>query len=179
MYIFHVLKDLYKNGEYAMVYESVVDLAKENIVVEQNTIESLIVDKQKKIAELETNIASKEAMIAEYEEDLKYKSTQLGIHRDDLLFKIDDKPLSVFASQGQMRLCIIATKLALLDLSYKSTGSRAIVVFDDVLSELDPQRQDFVLNQISSGQVFITCCEPGRFTKLGKTIEIEKGKVVF
>ena len=48
----------------------------------------------------------------------------------------------------------------------------------DVLSELDPGRQDFVLNQISGGQVFITCCEPGRFTKLGKTIEIANGQVV-
>jgi len=45
-----------------------------------------------------------------------------------------------------------------------------------VLSELDPGRQDFVLNQIVTGQVFITCCEPGRFTKLGKTIEIKSGK---
>ena len=48
----------------------------------------------------------------------------------------------------------------------------------DVLSELDAGRQDFVLNQIVSGQVFITCCEPGRFTKLGKTMEIKSGKLV-
>jgi DNA replication and repair protein RecF len=46
------------------------------------------------------------------------------------------------------------------------------------LSELDPGRQDFILNQITAGQVFITCCEPGRFTKLGKTIEIEKGTII-
>ena len=52
-----------------------------------------------------------------------------------------------------------------------------MLLLDDVLSELDQGRQDFVLNQIVSGQVFITCCEPGRFTKLGRTIEIEKGKV--
>ena len=54
-----------------------------------------------------------------------------------------------------------------------------MLLLDDVLSELDPGRQDFVLNQIVSGQVFITCCEPGRFTKLGKTIEIEKGNVKY
>ena len=52
-----------------------------------------------------------------------------------------------------------------------------MLLLDDVLSELDPARQDFVLNQIKTGQVFITCCEPGRFTKLGKTVEIEKGHV--
>ena len=52
-----------------------------------------------------------------------------------------------------------------------------VLLLDDVLSELDPGRQDFILNQISRGQVFITCCEPGRFTKLGKTIEIVDGQL--
>ena len=52
-----------------------------------------------------------------------------------------------------------------------------MLLLDDVLSELDPGRQDFVLNQIDSGQVFITCCEPGRFTKIGKTIEITNGQI--
>ena len=52
-----------------------------------------------------------------------------------------------------------------------------MLLLDDVLSELDEKRQDFVLNQISSGQVFITCCEPGRFTKLGKTMEISGGSL--
>ena len=57
-------------------------------------------------------------------------------------------------------------------------GEEPVLLLDDVLSELDPGRQDFVLNQIISGQVFITCCEPGRITKLGKTIEIRKGNVI-
>ena len=56
-------------------------------------------------------------------------------------------------------------------------GEEPVLLLDDVLSELDPGRQDFVLNQIVSGQVFITCCEPGRFTKLGKTIEICRGNI--
>ena len=53
-----------------------------------------------------------------------------------------------------------------------------MLLLDDVLSELDPGRQDFVLNQIHKGQVFITCCEKDRFTKLGKTMEIEKGNLL-
>ena len=57
-------------------------------------------------------------------------------------------------------------------------GEIPVLLLDDVLSELDPARQDFVLNQITEGQVFITCCEPGRFTKLGKTIEIRSGELV-
>ena len=60
---------------------------------------------------------------------------------------------------------------------HRELGEQPLLLLDDVLSELDPGRQDFVLNQIRSGQVFITACEPGRFTKLGKTIEIEQGQV--
>ena len=56
-------------------------------------------------------------------------------------------------------------------------GQEPVLLLDDVLSELDAGRQDFVLNQIVSGQVFITCCEPGRFTKLGKTMEIANGRL--
>ena len=56
-------------------------------------------------------------------------------------------------------------------------GEEPVLLLDDVLSELDEKRQDFVLNQIVSGQVFITCCEPGRFTRLGKTMEIENGRL--
>ena len=94
------------------------------------------------------------------EDDLKYKSTQIGVHRDDILFKIDDKPISIFGSQGQMRLCIIATKLSLLDVSFKQTGSRAIVVFDDVLSELDEIRQAQILNCVpKENQIFITTAQ--------------------
>jgi DNA replication and repair protein RecF len=59
----------------------------------------------------------------------------------------------------------------------RESGEIPVLLLDDVLSELDPGRQDFVLNQISQGQVFITCCEPGRFTKLGRTIEIHKGAI--
>ena len=69
-------------------------------------------------------------------------------------------------------------KKLVCELMGRDTGEEPVLLLDDVLSELDPGRQDFVLNQIVSGQVFITCCEPGRFTKLGKTIEIMKGNLV-
>ena len=60
----------------------------------------------------------------------------------------------------------------------RESGEEPVLLLDDVLSELDPGRQDFVLNQIHSGQVFITCCEPERFTKLGQTIKIRKGQII-
>ena len=101
-----------------------------------------------------------------------------GPHKDDFDVSLSGMSLKSYGSQGQVRTGTISLKLAQRELMAKQTGQMPILLLDDVLSELDPGRQDFVLNQISEGQVFITCCEPGRFTKLGKTIEIRKGEVL-
>ena len=101
-----------------------------------------------------------------------------GPHKDDFDVTLSGLSLKSFGSQGQTRTAAISLKLAQRKLMEKESGEIPVLLLDDVLSELDPQRQDFVLNQITDGQVFITCCEPGRFTKLGKTIHIEKGNVV-
>ena len=101
-----------------------------------------------------------------------------GPHKDDFDVTLSGLSLKSFGSQGQVRTAAISLKLAQRKLMEKESGEIPVLLLDDVLSELDPQRQDFVLNQITDGQVFITCCEPGRFTTLGKTIHIEKGTVV-
>ena len=85
--------------------------------------------------------------------------------------------MKAYGSQGQTRTAAISLKLAQRELMRREFGEEPVLLLDDVLSELDEKRQDFVLNQIHSGQVFITCCEPGRFTKLGKTMEISGGKL--
>ena len=100
-----------------------------------------------------------------------------GPHKDDFTVSLSGIDLKAYGSQGQTRTAAISLKLAQRELMAREFGEEPVLLLDDVLSELDPGRQDFVLNQITSGQVFITCCEPGRFTKLGKTIEIEKGTV--
>ena len=101
-----------------------------------------------------------------------------GPHKDDFDVTLSDISLKAFGSQGQVRTAAISLKLAQRRLMEKESGEMPILLLDDVLSELDPGRQDFVLNQITHGQVFITCCEPGRFTKLGKTIEIQAGNII-
>lgn len=101
-----------------------------------------------------------------------------GPHKDDFTVSLSGVDLKIYGSQGQTRTAAISLKLAQRELMGREWGEEPVLLLDDVLSELDPGRQDFVLNQIASGQVFITCCEPGRFTKLGKTIEIHKGSVV-
>ena len=100
-----------------------------------------------------------------------------GPHKDDFTVALNGVDLKSYGSQGQTRTSAISLKLAQRELMAREWGEEPVLLLDDVLSELDPGRQDFVLNQIVSGQVFITCCEPGRFTKLGKTIQVKKGTV--
>ena len=100
-----------------------------------------------------------------------------GPHKDDFTVTLSGIDLKAYGSQGQTRTAAISLKLAQRELMGREWGEEPVLLLDDVLSELDPGRQDFVLNQISSGQVFITCCEEGRFTKLGRTIPIRNGQL--
>ena len=113
-----------------------------------------------------------------YRAELETAQCLTGPHKDDFTVTLSGIDLKAYGSQGQTRTAAISLKLAQRELMGREFGEEPVLLLDDVLSELDPGRQDFVLNQIVSGQVFITCCEPGRFTKLGKTIEICKGKAI-
>ena len=113
-----------------------------------------------------------------YRAELESAQCLTGPHKDDFTVSLSGIDLKAYGSQGQTRTAAISLKLAQRELMGREWGEEPVLLLDDVLSELDPGRQDFVLNQIVSGQVFITCCEPGRFTKLGKTIKIKKGNVI-
>ena len=112
-----------------------------------------------------------------YRAELESGQCLTGPHKDDFDVSLSGINLKAYGSQGQTRTAAISLKLAQRELMGREWGEEPVLLLDDVLSELDQSRQDFVLNQIVSGQVFITCCEPGRFTRLGKTIEIQNGKV--
>ena len=100
-----------------------------------------------------------------------------GPHKDDFDVTLNGLSIKAYGSQGQTRTAAISLKLAQRELMKRESGEMPVLLLDDVLSELDPGRQDFVLNQITEGQVFITCCEPERFTRLGRTIPIRKGRL--
>ncbi len=117
-----------------------------------------------------------EHLQSHYRAELESSACLTGPHKDDFDVTLSGLSLKSFGSQGQVRTAAISLKLAQRELMKNESGEYPILLLDDVLSELDPGRQDFVLNQIGAGQVFITCCEPGRFTNLGKTIEIENGE---
>lgn len=99
-------------------------------------------------------------------EDVKYGVTTLGAHRDDLLIQIEGKDSRSFASQGQSRSIVLSLKLAESEILTRASGSRPVVLLDDVMSELDASRREYLLNHIQDSQVFITCCEKAYFEGL-------------
>ena len=113
-----------------------------------------------------------------YRAELESGQCLTGPHKDDFDARLGEMPVRSFGSQGQTRTAAISLKLAERELLRRDAGEEPVLLLDDVLSELDAQRQDFVLNQIKSGQVFITCCEPGRVSQLGRSFVVENGSVL-
>ena len=103
-----------------------------------------------------------------------------GPHKDDIAVTIGGVNARQFSSQGQTRTAALAFKLAEREIYREITSRTPLLLLDDVLSELDPKRQEYVLNRILGGQVFITCCEEDRLGTLlsGKVFHISQGAVV-
>ncbi|MBR6378225.1 MAG: DNA replication/repair protein RecF [Oscillospiraceae bacterium] len=120
----------------------------------------------------------KEHQRTHYRAELDSMQCLSGPHKDDFEAALNGLPMKAYGSQGQTRTAAISLKLAERDLFEADTGELPVLLLDDVLSELDPGRQDFVLNRIRSGQVFITCCEQDKVTDIGKTIHIENGALL-
>lgn len=112
--------------------------------------------------------------------ELESHSCLSGPHKDDLLLCINGRSVKQFGSQGQTRTAALSLELAQRELFYEQDGEYPVLLLDDVLSELDPKRQEFVLNRIRGGQVFITCCEEERLAQLeaGKVLRIVDGQLV-
>lgn len=102
-----------------------------------------------------------------------------GAHKDDLDIQINGNSARTYASQGQTRTASLSLKLAERDILCEDTGETPLLLLDDVLSELDEKRQNFILNRIGSGQVFITCCEDSAVAGKtgGKIIRVSGGKL--
>ena len=113
-------------------------------------------------------------------QDIVNRTTTVGPHRDDIEILINNKSARKYGSQGQQRSCVLAIKLAEAALLKKMTGVEPIALLDDVMSELDESRQDYILNNIKSTQVFITCCDKETILRLkqGKTIHIDGGRLI-
>ena len=102
-----------------------------------------------------------------------------GAHKDDLEIFINGRPARSFASQGQTRTAALSLKLAEREIFLQETGEYPILLLDDVLSELDQKRQEFVLNRIGGGQTLISCCEDDDISRRtgGKVLFVEQGNI--
>ncbi len=120
-----------------------------------------------------------EKLLSSRKEDMFTGNTSCGPHRDDLSFFLNSTNARSYGSQGQQRSIALALKLSQAQVIKDIKGEYPICLLDDVMSELDPLRQSYILNHIRDWQSFLTCCDPSNIKNLekGKIFRVEKGCV--
>jgi len=111
--------------------------------------------------------------------DMRLGYTFHGPQRDDLSLLINGRDARTYGTQGQKRSSVLSLKLAEAALLAELLDEKPVALLDDVMSELDASRQDFLLNRLQGWQVFITCCDPGplRLLDSGSIFRVESGQV--
>lgn len=119
------------------------------------------------ISELEKNL----------ETEMKLRYTLAGIHRDDVNFFVNGLAARDFASQGQLRSAALALKLSEAEIIRRKNKTNPVIILDDILSELDFIRRDYIIHHIEKSQVFITCCNINDLSSMsgGKSWNVENG----
>ena len=122
----------------------------------------------------------KELILSE-ERDLHQGTTSRGPHRDDVVLKINDIDIRHFGSQGQQRTAALSLKLAEIELVKSKIMEPPVLLLDDVLSELDHHRQDFLLKRIGSIQTILTCTGLDEFVRnnvrIDRLFRIDHGQI--
>lgn len=95
-----------------------------------------------------------------YEREISAGATLFGVHKDDLDITLNGKSARIYSSQGQQRSLALSMKLAEGEICREEFGDEPVFLFDDVLSELDASRRDYLVNRMKDKQVIITTCEP-------------------
>ena len=98
-------------------------------------------------------------------EELRAGQSLCGVHREDLELLLDDQPARVFASQGQQRSVVLSLKMAEAAAAARITGEHPVLLLDDVLSELDEGRKQYLLTRMKEKQTFVTSCDDTAFLK--------------
>ena len=127
------------------------------------------------------NMDLEQAIKNNRERDIRMKSTSVGPHRDDICFMTDEVDIRKFGSQGQQRTAALSLKLSEIELVKEVTKDTPILLLDDVLSELDKHRQNYLLDSIYDVQILITCTGVDDFVNhrfsINKMFHVEKGNV--
>ena len=115
------------------------------------------------------------------ERDIRLKQTSIGPHRDDFSFAVGTVDIRKFGSQGQQRTAALSLKLAEIELVKKMTKDVPLLLLDDVLSELDSNRQNYLLNSIGELQTIITCTGLEEFVnnrfEINKVFKVSDGVI--
>ncbi len=113
------------------------------------------------------------------EQEIERQMVLIGPHRDDVQILLNDKPARLFASQGQQRSIVLSLKLAELELIRQEKGEYPLLLLDDVLSELDRFRRDYLMNFIESSgiQTLITMTSAEKHLESGSLYFVEKGHI--
>lgn len=122
-----------------------------------------------------------EKLLRNRQKDLLMHTTSIGPHRDDLKFLINGMDVRLYGSQGQQRTVVLSMKLAELQMMTEHIGESPILLLDDVLSELDDKRQQYLFSYTSNTQTLITCTgiEQGVWNtqKIGKLLNVKEGSI--
>ena len=163
-------------AEYAAVNHAECSGGKEQLDIGYQTV-SYVKDQMAEVPELEEQL--RQHMTDHRDAEIASRLCLSGPHKDDFTVSINRREAKAYSSQGQTRTAALAIKLAEREILKNTTGEYPILLLDDVLSELDPRRQEFVLNRIAGGQVFITCCEDDRLAELlnGKVFHVKQGNI--
>ena len=125
-----------------------------------------------------TAAALTEKMRAMRSAELRAGFCLAGPHREDLEILLDGQPARVFGSQGQQRSCVLAMKLAEATVVGDLFGEHPVLLLDDVLSELDDERQTYLLTRMGEHQTIVTTCDTAAFARTNGKIVMVKGGVV-
>jgi DNA replication and repair protein RecF len=122
----------------------------------------------------------KDKLFKNRKDDIFHGATSIGPHRDDIEININGISARTFGSQGQKRSAVLSMKLAESEILTKVFGEKPIILLDDVMSELDVTRQEYLLNYIEGSQIFITSCEKtqAKMLKSAKVFNVSGGKII-
>ena len=131
------------------------------------------------MSEQEIGEALFQSLIDHRQNDFDAGYTTVGPHREDLVVKINDLSARHFGSQGQQRSAVLALKLAEAEILKNAVGESPMVLLDDVMSELDVARQEYIVTRLKDWQVFITCCDGGSILPkvAGKRFHVKHGEI--
>jgi len=125
-------------------------------------------------------VLSEETMLAALRanraDDLRTGVTSVGPQRDDFAIRLSGLSARTYGSQGQQRSAVLALKLAECALMEEVAGEAPVVLLDDVMSELDEHRRDYLLHHLQDRQIFLTCCDPNQIAGAEAIFSVEGGR---